>query len=192
MIKHTGEHLPSGATGQVATHEKQPTATREHQPARSHEERAQSHHEALSRKTEEHYKAETEEAHRLAATEKQHREREPQSQAEHRREPIKVDEEFTHTMVAIQQEMSPAQRAFSRFIHKKPVEITSDFLASTVVRPNAMLAGSICAFVLMLAVYLFTKSIGYVLSGFELIATFVIGWVLGMIYDYARTMFNNR
>ncbi len=191
MIKHTVEHLPSRDTDQVIRHEKQPATTHEYRPAHSHEP-VPAHHETSSRKTEEHYKAETEAAHRLAATEKQHRERAPQPPTDHKREPIKVDREFTHTMVAIQQEMPPAQRAFSRFIHNKPVEVTSDFLASTIARPNAMLAGSICAFILMLAVYLFTKSIGYVLSGFELIAAFAIGWVLGMIYDYMRTMFNNR
>lgn len=142
-------------------------------------------------KSPEHFRAETENAHNLADTEQQHRERasQPPSATERHRGPIRIDEEFTHTLVSIQHEMSPAERTFSRFIHTKPIEATSDFLAATLARPNAMLAGSICAFICMLALYLFTKSIGYTLSGFELIVTFAIGWVAGMLYDYIRSIF---
>lgn len=116
----------------------------------------------------------------------------PASPAEKRREPIQIDREFTRAMQPIQQEMPQAQRTFSKFIHNKAVEKTSDFLAVTIARPNAMLTGSIGAFILTLALYLFAKSIGYPLSGFELIATFLLGWVIGLFYDYFRIMITGK
>lgn len=182
------DHLPTPDVHPTPHHEKH-TPTRELQRHTTH-----SHESKPNPKTAEHYKIETENAHNFAASEKEHRERtsQPPSTTEYHRGPIRVDEEFTHTIVSIQQEMTPSQRAFSRFIHTKPVENTSDFLAATIIRPNAMLAGSISAFILMLALYLFTKSIGYTLSGFELIGTFAIGWILGMFYDYIRTMLGNK
>ena len=95
-------------------------------------------------------------------------------------------------MKYIQDEMPSAQRSFSRIIHNKTVEKTSDLLGATLARPNALLAGSIGAFSLTLAIYIFTKTAGYTLSGFEPIAAFLIGWVLGFLYDYIRVMVTGK
>lgn len=59
-------------------------------------------------------------------------------------------------------------------------------------RPNAILAGSVVAFFAVLGVYLLAKNLGYVLSGFETIAAFVIGWIIGILYDYFRTMITGK
>lgn len=99
---------------------------------------------------------------------------------------------YKTTMKQIQSEMSAPARTFSKFIHNPAVEKTSDAAAATVARPNAILAGSICAFIVVLAVYLIAKHYGYVLSGFETIGAFVLGWAIGLIYDYARVALVGR
>lgn len=99
---------------------------------------------------------------------------------------------FKHQMEAVQSEMSPSERRFSKVIHNKTVETASDTLGATIARPNALLAGSISAFLLVTIVYLLAKYYGYRLSGFETIGAFVLGWVLGLIYDYVRLLVSGQ
>lgn len=95
---------------------------------------------------------------------------------------------YKRTMKHIRSEMNPAARTFSKVIHAPAVEKTSEAVGSTVARPNAILAGSFSAFVVVTGVYLIARHYGYPLSGFETIGAFVVGWILGLIYDYARLM----
>lgn len=99
---------------------------------------------------------------------------------------------FKKHMQHVQQELPPIQRAFSKLIHNLVVEKTSEVVGSTVARPNAILAGAVVAFFAVLAVYLVAKNLGYVLSGFETIAAFAVGWTLGVLYDYLRVMITGK
>lgn len=94
--------------------------------------------------------------------------------------------EYKKTMKAIQSQMSTPSRTFSKVIHSPVVEKTSEVVGSTVARPNAIVAGSATALVLVTAVYAVAKTYGYPLSGFETIAAFVFGWLIGLIFDYFR------
>ncbi len=98
------------------------------------------------------------------------------------------DQSFDKQMKAIDDHLSPKEQAFSHFIHKKSVEKISDTAGSTLFRPNALLAGSITAFLLVSIIYLVAKHYGYQLSGFETIGAFALGWVIGIIYDYVRLL----
>jgi hypothetical protein len=102
------------------------------------------------------------------------------------------DASFNATMEDIHAHMSPSSRAFSKVIHNKAVEKISDVGATTIARPNAILSGAIFAFVLTLAVYLVAKNLGYPLSGFETIGAFIIGWALGIVYDFLKVMVTGR
>lgn len=112
----------------------------------------------------------------------------------HRGAPSKamLDESFNDTMTQIRGEMGAPSRTFSKVIHAKPVEKTSEVVGSTVARPNALLAGGIGAFALTLAVYLIARHFGYPLSGFESIGAFILGWLVGMIIDYVRVTLSGR
>lgn len=99
---------------------------------------------------------------------------------------------YKETMTHIRQEMSSPARAFSKFIHNGGVEKASDAIGKSVARPNAILSGSTSALVLVSLVYITAKIFGYPLSGFETIGAFVFGWIIGIIYDYARTMISGR
>lgn len=95
---------------------------------------------------------------------------------------------YKKTMSAIRLEMSAPSRAFSKVIHAPFVEKSSDVLGSSLARPNAILAGSFTALVLVTGVYVIARTFGYRLSGFETIGAFVLGWVIGILFDYVKVM----
>lgn len=112
-----------------------------------------------------------------------------------RRGPInkkQLNNSFTQTMHQVQSDLPVSSRIFSKTIHNKFVEKTSDALGNTVARPNAILAGAFVAFILTLLTYTVAKTIGYTLSGFETIAAFIIGWLIGVTYDYLRVLFTGK
>ncbi len=123
------------------------------------------------------------------------KDKKPSTAAPRRRGAISKKEKeasFKRHMKDVQAQLPARQRAFSKVIHNPVVEKTSEFIGSTVARPNAILAGSVVAFFAVLGVYLLAKNLGYVLSGFETIAAFVIGWIIGILYDYFRTMITGK
>ena len=95
-------------------------------------------------------------------------------------------------MKKLQEELPPVQRGFSKVIHNAAVEKTSEVVGSTIARPNAILAGAVVAFFAVLIVYVTAKHFGYVLSGFETIGAFIVGWVLGVLYDFFRVMITGK
>jgi hypothetical protein len=91
-------------------------------------------------------------------------------------------------MKQIQSEMSTGDRLVSKLIHNRPIEAVSDIVGSTVARPNALLSGSIAAFIGVTISYFVAKYYGFQLSGFETIAAFIVGWIMGILYDYFSVM----
>lgn len=102
------------------------------------------------------------------------------------------DASFKKHIKHVQEELPAPQRAFSKLIHNKVVERTSEAVGATVARPNAILAGAVVAFLAVLVVYLLAKNLGYVLSGFETIGAFAVGWLLGILYDFLRVMVTGK
>lgn len=99
---------------------------------------------------------------------------------------------YKKTMKETQAHMKPAQRSFSKVIHNPAVEKTSEAVGSTVARPNAILVGSLSAFLFTLGLYLFAKYYGYPLKGSETIAAFILGWAVGLLFDYLRVMITGK
>lgn len=99
---------------------------------------------------------------------------------------------YDRTMKEVQSEMSAPSRTFSKVIHNKAVEKTSEVVGATIARPNAILSGAVFALLLTLAFYLTTKYFGYTLSGFETIGAFILGWAIGLLYDYLRLMISGK
>jgi hypothetical protein len=117
------------------------------------------------------------------------------SQAPTRRGPIDKktrNKSYKQTVKRVQSELPTGSRVFSKVIHNKVVENTSEVLSSTVARPNAILSGAVAAFILTLATYVTAKTIGYKLSGSETIVAFIIGWLIGLIYDYFRLLLTGK
>lgn len=101
-------------------------------------------------------------------------------------------ESFSTEMKSVQAEMGPGGRIFSKIIHNPVVEKTSDAISSTLARPNAMLSGSIAAFVSITVFYFVAHHYGYQMSGFETIGAFVAGWLIGILYDYFSHLFRQK
>lgn len=119
-----------------------------------------------------------------------HKKEKSRSVAERRKDgPISRSERnasYKKTMRHVQSELPAPSRAFSKFIHNRAVEKTSEVVGSTVARPNAILAGSMAAFVFTLGIYLIARHEGYPLTGTETMATFAVGWAVGLLIDYLR------
>lgn len=98
------------------------------------------------------------------------------------------NESYKRTIKQVQKELPVGSRTFSKIVHNRFVEKASEALGATIARPNSMLAGAISAFIITLVVYTIAKKSGYALSGFETIGAFILGWVIGIIYDYVRTL----
>lgn len=93
---------------------------------------------------------------------------------------------FDTTMREARSQMPAASRVFSSIIHNPAVEKISDVAGGTIARPNAILSGSVFAFLFTLVIYLTARYYGYPLSGTETIAAFLLGWIVGLIIDYLR------
>lgn len=111
-----------------------------------------------------------------------------------RRGPTKNEKKASYekTMVEARSHMSAPSRAFSKLIHNQVVEKVSDAVGNTVARPNAILSGAVLAFLLTLGVYLVARMNGYQLSGSETIVAFALGWILGIVYDFLKTMITGK
>jgi hypothetical protein len=136
-----------------------------------------------------------EKANSVEKTQDSKNERPSSSPAERRNGPIGKAERkasFAATMDEVQSQMTTPSRAFSKVIHNKTVEQVSEATGNTIARPNALLSGAVFAFALTLAVYLVAKNIGYPLSGFESIGAFVLGWAIGLLYDFIKVMVTGR
>lgn len=108
------------------------------------------------------------------------------------RQKLNTDASFKKTMSETQSHMSGPSRTFSKFIHIKAVEKTSEALGSTVARPNALLLGAVFAFLFTVIIYVWAKNAGYPLSGFETIAAFIVGYLVGIIVDFVRIMLTGK
>lgn len=95
---------------------------------------------------------------------------------------------YIATLTQARTHMRAPQRIFSQIIHMRAIEIASDFVGGTIVRPNAILYGSLASLVATFILYFAAKYFGYPLSGAESIAAFIIGWATGIIIDYTKTL----
>ena len=113
---------------------------------------------------------------------------EPTFSSIHQATKKELESSYQATMEHIRGEMNSASRTFSKLIHAPAIEKTSELIGSSFARPNAVLAGSSTALVLVTLTYVVARTFGYQLSGFETIGAFILGWTLGIIYDYVRIM----
>lgn len=128
------------------------------------------------------------------ADEEKIKQEQPRAAEKLRRAPSKKqrNESFDAQMKDVRSEMRPGDRIMSMFIHNAVIEKVSDVVASTIARPNAMLSGSIAAFIAITLLYFIARYYGYRLSGFETVSAFTLGWIAGIVYDYVITAFRSR
>lgn len=93
---------------------------------------------------------------------------------------------FDNQLNDLQSQMPVMNRLLSKIIHNPTVEGLSDFISKTLARPNALLFGSISAFIGVSGTYLVAIYYGYELSGLETLVAFIIGWFIGVLYDLLK------
>jgi hypothetical protein len=142
---------------------------------------------------------EVEQAHqeRAARVSRQEIEREAESYQEHPREtaseatvssePItNIDKEHAYriTLRRVQSRLSPAHRSFSRVIHTRPAEKASEVLEKTIARPSGVLGAALSATAFLAVMLFFARRNGFALSGSELPMALVLGWGLGVGFEF--------
>lgn len=88
---------------------------------------------------------------------------------------------YQQTLASVQRRLPSASRAFSQVIHTPVVEKASEVLEATVARPSVLLGSTWTALIVGTIFYLVARHYGYSLSGSELIFSFVVGALLGLV-----------
>lgn len=123
-----------------------------------------------------------------AGTERTEKESTSSPRSIHKITDLEKRQAYKQTMKRVQSELSLPARTFSKIIHAPFIEKSSEIIGSSLARPNAILAGSFTALVMVSIIYVVARTYGYRLSGFETIATFVLGWIIGIVFDYVKVM----
>jgi histone H3/H4 len=90
---------------------------------------------------------------------------------------------YKQTMASVQRRLSPASRRFSKVIHNKAVESTSEALEKTIMRPSVTLGATWTALIVGSIFYLTAHYYGYRLSGFEMLGALIIGGIIGITLE---------
>jgi hypothetical protein len=95
-------------------------------------------------------------------------------------------------MRSVQQHLSPASRNFSKFIHTPAVEKTSEALEQTVARPSVTLGATWTALIVGGLAYFVARHYGFHLSGSELLFSFIVGAIIGIVGEGVFRVFKRR
>ncbi|MFZ2494508.1 MAG: hypothetical protein WAW60_01885 [Candidatus Saccharimonadales bacterium] len=96
---------------------------------------------------------------------------------------------YRQILSRIQANMGLPSRVMSKIIHFKLLDNFSEVVSSTIARPTALLTGSLASLVFLTSIYTIGKVYGYQLSGFEVIGSYLIGWLFGLVIDYIKFLF---
>jgi len=99
---------------------------------------------------------------------------------------------YRQTMASMQRRLSPASRRFSKVIHNKGVEGTSEVLEKTIMRPSVTLGATWMALIVGLIFYMTARYYGYRLSGFEMIGAMIVGGILGIVLEWVIRLTRKR
>lgn len=90
---------------------------------------------------------------------------------------------YDHTMELVRSRLSPSEQVFSRVIHSRPIEYTSELLEETFYRPSFLLGGTIGALIFGGALYISARVYGFQLSGSEFTLGVIGGGLVGFIFE---------
>lgn len=90
---------------------------------------------------------------------------------------------YAATVQSLQRQLRPASRAFSKVIHAPAIEKTSEALEKTVARPSVTLGATWTALIVGGGFYVIARTYGYPLSGSELLLSFLVGGIVGIVLE---------
>ena len=115
------------------------------------------------------------------------REAKPQAPAPEQAAPVNRPHYFSHhlnyaqTLASVQRRLPNLSRKFSQVIHTPIIEKTSEALETTVARPSVLLGSTWTALIVGAIFYLVARHYGYSLSGSELLFSFIVGALFGLV-----------
>lgn len=92
---------------------------------------------------------------------------------------------FNTTMHSVRSHMNAPERSFSKLIHQPTVEKVSEVAGKTVARPSGIIGATIAAFIGLLSIYSIAKFAGFQLSGSEMPLLLAIGFLIGLLLEWA-------
>jgi hypothetical protein len=90
---------------------------------------------------------------------------------------------YQHTLASLQRSLTPVSRTFSKLIHTPAVEKTSETLEKTVARPSVTVGATWTALIVGGIFYFTARHFGYSLSGSEMLFSFIVGAVIGLLLE---------
>jgi hypothetical protein len=90
---------------------------------------------------------------------------------------------YRQTMASLRRQLGPVSRRFSQVIHTPIIEKTSEKLENTIARPSVVFGATWTAVIVGGIFYFTARSYGYPLSGSELLFSFLIGGLLGVVIE---------
>lgn len=92
-------------------------------------------------------------------------------------------EAYKNTLKTTQKKLKPTSRAFSKFIHSKPVEATSVALEKTVARPQSILYGGFFALFGSAILYVMAKRYGFSYNFLVYTMLYVAFYAFGLLIE---------
>lgn len=92
---------------------------------------------------------------------------------------------FKQLLGKVRGHLNGREKLASKVIHQPLVERVSEVSSKTVARPSGVLTGSIFSFITSLVTYYFAKQNGYDMTYGIFIASFVGGFLLGVIAEFS-------
>jgi pyruvate dehydrogenase complex dehydrogenase (E1) component len=102
------------------------------------------------------------------------------------------DNAYKQSLRSAQRQMKPAQRRFSKFIHKRGVEAVSNVSSATVARPSGLLVGGLFSVISSLVILYICRHYGYEYNFFVGLASFAGGFLLGVFVEGVYRLFKRE
>ncbi|MBI2798346.1 hypothetical protein HYX70_03570 [Candidatus Saccharibacteria bacterium] len=91
---------------------------------------------------------------------------------------------YKKEMRKVQAQLSPGSRMFSKVVHNRAVEVTSNVAEKTVVRSSVLIGGTVVGIILGGLVYFSANRYGYGLPNWSLVFFLIMGGVLGVVIEF--------
>ncbi|NTW61121.1 hypothetical protein HGB24_00320 [Candidatus Saccharibacteria bacterium] len=104
----------------------------------------------------------------------------------------RLNESYIKTLSLIRKQMNPTDKLMSQILHQPIIDNISGVVSKTIARPRPLLIGSIMAFLAAIVCMVLVSSTDYRPTGSEISLSFLIGWSLGIVIDYASFLIKGK
>ena len=92
---------------------------------------------------------------------------------------------FKQLMGKVRGHLTTSEKLGSKIIHQPVIEKAAELSGKTIARPSGVLLGSIFSFIASISTYFFAKQNGYDMSYGIFLASFVGGFMLGIVVEFS-------